>query len=354
MGAAVRHGSDVAAVRARLSSPQRVCSALGLLDGYRPGRQAGGGLLIRCPSHRERTPSCSVTLGTDGTVRAHCFGCGWGGDVIALVAAARGLDVRRDFKLALREAAELAGLHIEAGATPRGSRRLPAPPPATPAPPPAYPPAGEVAALWDACVPVTDDAQVAMHLEGRSLPPDVVALFDLARALPPSAAVPTWARCGQPWPASGHRIIVPVFDASGVMRSLRAWAVTQPVRAKRVAPAGFSTTGLVMADATARMMLASGAAPEWFGGQRLDVIICEGEPDFVTWATRTSDANEHPPAVLGVLSAAWSSDVAARVPGGSRVALLTHDDDAGHRYAADIARTLAGRCEVRVRKRKDA
>ena len=96
-------------VREALSDPWAVIRALGLDKGAQ--RQAGG-TLICCPAHGDRTPSCSVTRGPDGTVRVRCFGCDLAGDVFSLVAAVHKLDVRRDFPAVLREAASLAGVSI--------------------------------------------------------------------------------------------------------------------------------------------------------------------------------------------------------------------------------------------------
>lgn len=117
----------VAEIRRALIDPRRLCQALGLLEGYRPGRQANGGLLIRCPVHADRTPSCSVRLGPDGTIAVKCQGCGWSGDAITLVAVARGLDVRGEFVAVLREAGELAGVDVGPSSASRPPRHRPAP-----------------------------------------------------------------------------------------------------------------------------------------------------------------------------------------------------------------------------------
>ena len=103
------HARDV---REALSDPLAVIRALGLDKGAQ--RQAGGALVC-CPAHGDRTPSCSVTRGPDGTVRVRCFGCDLAGDIFALVAAVRGLDAHRDFPSVLREAAELAGVELGDG-----------------------------------------------------------------------------------------------------------------------------------------------------------------------------------------------------------------------------------------------
>ena len=62
---------DTAHIRAALDDARGLAEALGLLDGRR-GRDwqsQPGGVLVLCPWHDERSPSCSITLGPDGTVR---------------------------------------------------------------------------------------------------------------------------------------------------------------------------------------------------------------------------------------------------------------------------------------------
>jgi hypothetical protein len=97
---------DPAAVRATLADPRDVARALGLEEGAR--REGAGGLVVRCPVHGDRTPSLSLQI-RGGTLSARCWACGWGGDLLALVAAVERLDVRRDFGEVLKRAAELAG-----------------------------------------------------------------------------------------------------------------------------------------------------------------------------------------------------------------------------------------------------
>jgi hypothetical protein len=94
---------DAAEIKARWTAPYAVAEALGLLEG---SRRQGGGLTVRCPAHGDKTPSCSITR-AGGTLRVRCFGCGLAGDVFALVAAVRGLDVRRDFVQVKIEAGRL-------------------------------------------------------------------------------------------------------------------------------------------------------------------------------------------------------------------------------------------------------
>ena len=93
-------------LRRYLADPLHVCTVLGL---RRSAKRQAGGLLVLCPWHQEKTASCSVTRGSDGTLRANCFSCGAAGDVLSLVAAVRGLDLDRDFKEVVEEASAIAG-----------------------------------------------------------------------------------------------------------------------------------------------------------------------------------------------------------------------------------------------------
>ena len=66
------------------------------------------GYKIKCPKHEEKTPSCSVKMGTDGTLSIKCFGCGFGGNVFHLIAASLQLDIKANFKQVKEKAYELS------------------------------------------------------------------------------------------------------------------------------------------------------------------------------------------------------------------------------------------------------
>jgi hypothetical protein len=166
--------------------------------------------------------------------------------------------------------------------------------------------------------------------------------------------VPGWASFkGAPWAALGYRLILPLYDAMGSLVSVRARAVT-PANPKALAPAGFSVAGLVLADSLARLMLAGEPlgddSPAVDLVRQVGLVVLEGEPDFLTWATRASDANERAPAVVGLVSGSWTNDMAARVPDGTTVFVKTHGDDVGDKYARQVAGTLGERCRVMARK----
>lgn len=335
---------DAAELRKRLSDAQALCLALDLFPrGQRKPSKAGrGGWLVRCPwcNRGSDTPPCSVSPGPDRTLRAKCFSCGATGDALSLIAAVHGLDLRADFPAVLGEAARLVGVTFEASRQGRPSADVG---------PLTYPEVSEVAALWEEAYPLEADDEARAYLaEVRKIDPGMVDLYDLARVLQPWASAPSWARCrGRLW-TSTHRLILPVVDHLGAVRSLRAWRVSpqgpDDDTPKRVAPAGKASAGLLLACPTARRMLTTGQAPSWATeAAPLDVLITEGEPDFLTWATQTSDANEAPPAVLGIVAGAWCEAIAARIPDGSRVIIRTHQDPSGDRYAAEIRASLAGR-----------
>lgn len=97
---------------------------LGLAMAKRPRLAAH--VVVLCPWHRERTPSCSIVR-RGGRVLAHCHGCQAGGDLLEIVAAVRGLDTRRDFRRVLQLAAELVGVAWQAEPRRRQPRRRPEP-----------------------------------------------------------------------------------------------------------------------------------------------------------------------------------------------------------------------------------
>ena len=307
-----------------------VLDALGLLDGAH--RQARGAFIF-CPWHAERTPSCSVRIGDAGLV-AHCFGCGQSADLFGFIAAVRGFDVQQDFWLVLKEAAELPGAaeFIPVGfvvphTVPHAVERR-------------YPP--QVAELWARCGSMREDTALSDALRARAIDPAAVADLDLARVLP-RVRLPDWCRS---WSRSGNRLVLPLFDARGQLASLHGRILAKPLpmgQRKGRFPRGYTARGLVMADATARALLAAGAGPHWTG----EAHIVEGATDFLTLATRWGDAAEQTPATLGIFAGAWSAELAARIPRGATVRIFAHGDPAGQRYADEIRATL-GRCAVCV------
>lgn len=275
-----------------------------------------------------------------------CFRCNAKGDAITLASwcvcgeprpnKARLRDVRQ--RCAARGLCNLAG----GGTSPFPSVR---PPRAEPVP--VRPPSREVARVWEQAREVLDDAQARAWLaEQRGLDPGAVADFDLARVIAESASLPPWAFYGnRPWVRSGHRLVVPLFGATGRMESLHARALgASPPKAKAASPSRAGVRGLVMADRLGQLLLADAPladgshASAWV--QRCGLWVVEGLPDFLTAASQWSDADEDAPAVLGIVSGSWTPELAARLPNGCRVVLALHPDTAGEQYVRRIHETL--------------
>lgn len=301
-----------------------------------------------CPRHGGGSLSVRVAR---GTIQVRCFGCDLAGDALTLIAEARGLDTKTAFPRVLAEGARIAGLWaiVEALEKAPGVSRDPFPVQRPKVierpeePEPTYPDGAEVLTLWNASTPVEDDAEVLAMLEGRALSAALITTYELARVLPLAPApLPRWARFGgRDWRDGGYRLIVPMRDARGTMRSFRAWRVGEGDGPKRITPAGHKAAGLVFACPSAVALL-EGYAFE----HELRIIVAEGEPDFLTWAT-PSDADERQPAlVFGVTSGAWSEELAARIPDGAKVIVRTDHDAAGDKYAEAINLSLGKRCRV--------
>lgn len=328
-----------AALRARVTDPRHAIERLGLTEG---ATRSGTGYLVRCPWHAERTPSCSVTSGPDGTLRARCFSCGATGDLWGLVAARLGVPP------ASRELLE-AGLDLFdatdlATDSPRPRRdRAALPPRPAPesslAPERVYPSPEAIARFWGSLEPVTGHPDCSLMLDERGIDPAEVERRDLARALPEYSDILPAARFrGRTWDETTHRLVVPVFDAEGKMRSVRGWACLAGVEGapKRLPLAGYLSAGLLLANALFAGAMASGKVQ----GQYL---ITEGEPDYLTWASRWDGP------VCGIGSGWWTQAHADRIPWGAEVIIATHRDRAGDKYAQEVASTLRGKVTIRRR-----
>jgi len=217
------------------------------------------------------------------------------------------------------------------------------------APSPSRPPHQEVAALWSASLPVSNTPEASAwfaHRFGSAAAWSLqqADLWDLARVIPAGLRLPRWARSqGGPWTHTGHRIVFRIWDHTGHAASLRARAIDATVSPKSLAPGGYSVKGLVLADPLAQQLL-GGVCPTWW--QPRQVIIAEGEPDWLLWALRQRETDEQGPAVLGIESGTWSPQIAARIPTGASVVIRTHHDEPGRRYAQQISASLQGRCRI--------
>ena len=337
------HAAELALEWARLG-PFGALTKLGVKHERR-GREA----FVCCPFHKEKTPSCTVAIGQQGTLRVHCFGCSETWDIHSLVGQVVGIDTKSGFpSLLLHEAEQLGRWDIVDALAGKAERR-PTPPPRAPDPEPepekTFPDVNEVWALIRACGLTACDHQVFDWLKSRALAARDVDLRGLAYALSPRATLPSWARFrGSGWSELGHRLIVPLYDATGETRSVRAGRIADGETPKRLPPAGHTCKGLVMADALAQQLLRKGCWPDWAPSHL--VVIAEGEPDWMTWAVKVPLHQIPEYATLGIFSGSWTSEIAARIPDGSKVVVWTDQDAAGDKYAASIVETLITRCDV--------
>jgi hypothetical protein len=214
---------------------------------------------------------------------------------------------------------------------------------------PARPPKAEVEALWGASQPVGSDAEVRAwfaHRFGADCASflERAEIWHLARAMPEDLHLPRWAWSrGGPWTQTGHRILFRLWDHTGKAVSIRARCVDPARVPKSLAPAGFSVRSLVLADPLGAQLLA-GDVPEWWESR--DIVISEGEPDWLLWSAGQREAELQGPACLGIEAGAWCQEIADRIPDGAKIALRTHGDAAGRRYARQIVESLRGRCRV--------
>lgn len=308
----------------------RVLAALARA-GCNPVQRGEGRWTARCPAHGDRTPSLSLAEGRESPVVLHDHGGCPAEDVLAT--------------LGLSWAEVLDGGERCAPIDRR--RRMSSRRTATAwAVGPEYPSLEQVSGLWNACIPVRADPEASAWLVSRGLAPDRVDLECLARALPQDAPLPRWARGpGGPWSASGHRLILPAFDAHGSLVTMRARRIAASGGPKTLSPARHSHKACAFACLTAQAML-RGRSSRHGRPPAQRVVIVEGDADFLTWATRAPECHEDPPAVLAVWSGAWTQDLADRIPDGARVVIRTHPDASGETYARRIHATLRRRCDT--------
>lgn len=333
---------EAAEVRAALDSmtPAELAQAVGVTRH----RNERNGLRAACPVHHGKNPQSFSMHRRDGVNLWACHSCGAHGDAFDLVAAVNGLAAALDFSEVVELAAQLAGVG------PSDGDWTPSPPrPAYVPDPPKYPPQNEVADLWARAATCNDSDPEASYLKGRGFNLIDLEYRDLARLLPRDGPLPPWAVYrGDTWRGTGHTVLVPVFDSYGRMRALRAWRTVDGDSPKRLACAGCTTKGLVMANALAVLLLRHGERPSWWPSrEKLRVIVVEGEPDFLTWSCAVNDGSLTSPAVFGVESGSWTAEIAERIPGGSVVIIRTHNDDAGDRYAVKIVETIGNKCVIR-------
>ena len=336
----------VAEIKDALTSPKEVCESLGLIGGPNSYKRGGSKYItICCPFHGEKNPSCSVRIAQNGHLAFKCHSCSVAGDVLHLVAYSIGANIKSDFIFVLKEAAKIAGLweivdELDSG-TARPDRTSFAAPIRTSSaslePERDYPPQDEVNELWASCGNLCTSEIAFDYMNSRHLQPYKLNRLDAVRVLSKVPELPSWCSYqGQTWRETGHIVLVPVFDHTGTMRSVRAWRVIDNDTPKRLPPAGFRASGLVIANDCAIAMLSGKVAPE-------RVLIAEGEPNTLSWMVHSEDPAL---AIMGIISGSWNDLFSERFPLGIRVDVRMDGDPAGIGYTDQICESLQRRCFV--------
>lgn len=320
-------------IREHLVDPFALCAALGLSKGAKRQQR---GVLVRCPVHQDSTPSCSVTVGADGTVRWRCFACSASGDALTLVAVTHGLDVRNDFGRVLEVAAGIAGVRLER--EPGRGEPMPTPRP-QPAPTVQDPDAVDNETFAAVVAPLMrlgaldcrGNADVCGYLDGRGLL--AVAREDGWFSIGPAAGEMLTsmfgselvARCGLTdqsgalkWPQ--HTLAIPWRTRAGLVQTIQR-------------------RHLGDCDPKRRYVFPTGRGPaEPYGVDRLRTIgpiaIVEGAMDVLAWrASAPPTRYETPLGVPGV--SGWKRDWDALAKG--RIVSIAYDaDEAGEREVTKL------------------
>jgi hypothetical protein len=310
-------------------------------------------------------PACSATKrgnrdrrlpASFGSLGWRCWVCGASGDaldVLAFVVTGSRLGSDRAQLETLRADLAARGLISDDDHRPaRRAPRRPAPPPPPPEPPPSesWPPLNEVMAFYTAGRPISEDDEVVAYLEDRyqDHAERLVALLDhldLARVIPDTPA--PWARIfGKTWQQQGFRLMFPLVDATGQMRSMRVRRTTlgPSELPKALPPVGYGCRGLVLACDRAVALLRRDIPAAWPEGLLHRLTIVEGETDWMTHLILRKTPTD--PALIALYSGAWLPDHSAALPQGSILTIRTDNDEAGHRYAEGVVRASRNRKDL--------
>jgi len=395
-----------------------------------PPRGSNGGVIYTCPichATRARPGSQHVYSGGKGVgvLRSgrgwRCYACDASGDALALACAVLGGRTRwkeldRTAQASVRAWCEgyAAGSDVARSATVPGATRPGAatvpgaarPSAATQEPPSfeltsptnrdaaRYPPIEEVDALftqgWARL-----DSEPATQRWCASRGCDASRLDELGAAcgLRPNFDGPDWARFGKrSWWNAGYRVVLPLFDVHGKLRSALARSILTKERLrdlpKSVAARDYERRGLLMMSRFARRVMREGTHPAtwhdddddasapfavprawWDPACPLRVIVAEGESDYLRVSLAEDcdpgvgsiGATLHAPCILGMVQGAWSRDLAERIPAApsgaavTQVLILQDRDRAGEKYARaihDSIKSRTARGEIKLQKWK--
>ena len=311
-------------------------------------------------------PACSATKrgnrdrrlpASFGPLGWRCWVCSASGDaldVLAFVVTGSRLGSDRAQMETLRADLAARGLisdddHRPARRAPR--RPAPPPPPPEPAPSESWPPLNEVMALYNAGRPISEDAEVVAYLEDRYQDHGerliaILAHLNLARAIPAAPAPRRARHFRQPGQQTVFRLMFPLVDASGHMRSMRVRRATlgPSVLPKALPPVGYGCRGLVLACDRGAALLRREIPAAWPDGILHRVTIVEGETDWMTHLVLRKTPTD--PAIIALYSGAWLPDHSAALPQGTILNIRTDHDEAGHRYAEGVVRASRNRKDL--------
>ena len=351
------------------------------------GRRASSVRMTPCPACRaERLTKRAadrpgpLLVNNDRPGRWKCLQCEAVGDAIDLLAyhvgGRRFRDLDRDAKAEVRARAldwlSRSPSPVEGGAgTPAPATDAARSQPNKPKRPP--PTADELGAVWGRAQRPDSEPAVAEYLRRRGLDPVRLSDLGIVGLLPADARVPRWAYAAR---QEGLRLMLKRCDHRGDGRTIlfrRCVPAASGDAKKTRMPLGAPCRGMTLQCPLARQVMKHGVHPsQWptasadpecpFGGatpwwpaeRTLELVITEGEMDFLAWVQRAGDADEYAPAVVGIVSGWWTAEHSQRIPDGTRVLIATDNDQAGDDYAALIARTFAGRSVSLRRYRYDA
>jgi hypothetical protein len=187
-------------------------------------------------------------------------------------------------------------------------------------------PASQLYPFMDQCDEVIFDKDAVKWCEAQGLDPRKVSLYSYI--LRKGATTYDW--CSH-WPATGHRLLVKMYDMYGNFRSLKARCIESETRWETLNPKGFPVRGLVLANYPALRLLREGSSKT----QGWDVMFCSGELAWLK-ACATSQIRT---AIFGVYPGAWRVEHSKRI--GRGCSLLFDDSMEGEPRRA-IIRTVLG------------
>jgi len=200
---------------------------------------------------------------------------------------------------------------------------------------PKYPDSQDLETFWKSCSKVSELAACKQWLDSRWIDPEIVELYNYGTAITESTAKFPWATFKrQHWCNTGYRALFPLYNSQGKLTSVRArWVSYQKPFTKVINPAGYEVQGTILADRQALGLLRDKPLKDFDGY----IVIAEGDPDYLTWATRNK---ENTFATFGVFNGSWNSQFASKIPEHSNVVVATHYDDEGEKYFRRIYETL--------------